>query len=47
MKDWVNACHKYRHGPNAEEPIEPPLDLAIALVGNGLNFARWIATLPS
>jgi hypothetical protein len=45
MKDWTNACHKYRHGPRAEEPIEPPLELAIVLVGNGLNFVRWLASL--
>jgi hypothetical protein len=45
LKDWTNACHKYRHGHGAEEPVEPPLDLAIVLVGNGLNFARWIASL--
>jgi hypothetical protein len=45
LKDWTNACHKYRHVHEAEEPIEPPLDLAVVLVGNGLNFARWIASL--
>lgn len=45
LKDWTNACHKYRHGHNAEEPVEPPLELTVVLVGNGLNFARWIAAL--
>jgi hypothetical protein len=45
LKDWTNACHKYRHGHDAAEPVEPPLDLSVVLVGNGLNFARWIATL--
>jgi hypothetical protein len=45
LKDWTAACHKYRHGHNADEPVEPPLELAIVLVGNGLNFARWIASL--
>ncbi len=47
LKDWTNACHKYRHGHNAEEPVEPPVDLAVVLVGNGLNFARWIATFST
>ena len=47
MKDWTNACHKYRHGPRAEETVEPPLDLAIVLVANGLNFARWVASLAN
>jgi len=47
LKDWTNACHKYRHGHQAEEPVEPPLELAIVLVGNGLNFGRWIASLAA
>ena len=47
LKDWTNACHKYRHGHKAEEPIEPPLELAIVLVGNGLNFGRSIASLAN
>jgi hypothetical protein len=47
LKDWTNACHKYRHGQKAEEPVEPPLDLAIVLVGNGLNFGRWIGSLAN
>jgi hypothetical protein len=45
LRDWTNACHKYRHGHNLEELVEPPLDLTVVLVGNGLNFARWIAAL--
>jgi hypothetical protein len=45
FKDWVNACHKYRHGHGEPDPVEPPIDLAIGLVGNGLNYARWIAGL--
>ena len=45
FRDWINACHKYRHGHNQEEPVEPPIELAIALVGNGLNYARWLTTL--
>ena len=45
LRDWTNACHKYRHGQNLEELVEPPLDLTVVLVGNGLNFARWIAAL--
>jgi hypothetical protein len=45
LKDWTNACHKYRRGHGSDEPVEPPLELAIALVGNGLNFARWLTSL--
>lgn len=47
LKDWVNACHKYRHGHKVEASVDPPLELAILLVNNGLGFARWLATLPS
>jgi hypothetical protein len=45
LRDWTNACHKYRHGHNLEVLVEPPLDLTIVLVSNGLNFARWIVAL--
>jgi len=43
--DWVNACHKYRHGHNVQAPADPPLELAILLVNNGFGFARWLAAL--
>lgn len=42
MRDWVNAAHKYRHAQGGPEPVEPPLDLAVALVGLGVTFARFI-----
>ena len=45
LKDWTNACHRYRHGHQVEEPVEPPLELAVLLVSNALGFARWIADL--
>ena len=47
FRDRVNACHKYRHGHDQPEPVEPPLDLAIVLVGSGLNYARWLATFAA
>jgi hypothetical protein len=46
LKDWTNACHKYRHGHGREEPVEPPLEIAVLLVSNALAFARWMASLP-
>ncbi len=42
MKDWVNAAHKYRHGHEHADPIEPSRELAITLVGLGITFARFI-----
>jgi hypothetical protein len=44
LKDWTNACHKYRHGHGREEPVEPPLEVAVLLVSNALAFARWMAS---
>ena len=38
-------CHRYRWEHQVEEPVEPPLELAVLLVSNGLGFARWIADL--
>lgn len=42
LKNWADPCHKYRHGQATAEPVEPPIELAIILVGNGLNFAGWL-----
>lgn len=47
MKDWANASHKYRHGHGLPEPAEPTREIAIALVGMGTTFARFLAqTIP-
>lgn len=45
LGDWTNACHRYRRGHNRDEHAEPPMDLTIVLVGNGLNFARWLTAI--
>jgi hypothetical protein len=37
FKDWVDAAHFYRHEEGSEEPAQPPLQLAIYIVGFGLN----------
>ena len=42
---WVNAAHNYRHGPKAESPMPPPLDLAIAMMSAGASFLRWLAEI--
>lgn len=43
--DWVNACHKYRHGHNVQSPPEPSLQLTVLLLNNGLGFVRWLASI--
>ncbi|MCA1476760.1 hypothetical protein [Bradyrhizobium sp. NBAIM08] len=40
--DWVDACHNYRHEHGVEEPSQPPLDLAIEMIGTGAGFVRWL-----
>jgi hypothetical protein len=40
---WVDACHKFRHGPNSEEISRPPVEISVALVSQGATFIRWLA----
>lgn len=45
LGDWVDGAHFYRHGPNTEKPLSPPLDLAIWAVSNGMSHIRWLVSL--
>jgi hypothetical protein len=45
FKDWVDASHFYRHEPGSEEPVQPPIDLAILAISNGTAFLRWLIAL--
>ncbi len=45
LKDWVDASHNYRHEPGSEEPVQPPIDLAILAIANGASFLRWLIGL--
>lgn len=45
LKEWVEAAHFYRHEEGREEPAQPPLDLAIALISTGTGLLRWLAEL--
>jgi hypothetical protein len=45
LKDWVDASHNYRHEPGSEEPVQPPIDLAILAISNGTSFLRWLIGL--
>jgi hypothetical protein len=40
--DWVDACHNYRHEDGIEEPSQPPIELAVELIGVGGSFLRWL-----
>jgi hypothetical protein len=43
--DWVDACHNYRHEQGVEEPLQPPLDLAVQLISVGSGFLRWLISV--
>lgn len=43
--DWADACHYYRHATGQPEPNSPPEELAVALVGQGIAFVRWLVDL--
>ena len=45
FKDWVDASHNYRHEPGSEEPVQPPIDLAILAISTGTAFLRWLIFL--
>jgi hypothetical protein len=45
FKDWVDASHNYRHETGSEEPVQPPIDLAVLAISNGTAFLRWLIAL--
>jgi hypothetical protein len=47
LAEWVNGVHFYRHAQTGTEPVQPPLDLAIALTSQGMGFLRWLAGLAA
>lgn len=45
FKDWVDASHNYRHEQGSEEPVQPPIDLAVLAISNGTSFLRWLIAI--
>jgi hypothetical protein len=45
LKEWIEACHMYRHAQRDEEPVQPSLDFAIALISSGASYLRWLGTI--
>jgi hypothetical protein len=45
LKEWVEASRHYRHQPGAEEPAQPPADVAILAISHGASLLRWLAGL--
>lgn len=45
FKDWIDSSHFYRHEQGSEEPVQPPLDLAVLAISSGAAFLRWLIAL--
>lgn len=45
FKDWIEACHFYRHEPGKPEIHQPPIELAIHLISVGAAFIRLLIEL--
>ncbi|MFX5689069.1 hypothetical protein ABTD94_21875, partial [Acinetobacter baumannii] len=45
FRDWIDSSHNYRHEQGSEEPVQPPIDLAILAISNGTAFLRWLIHL--
>lgn len=43
--DWVASAQFYRHGQVQEEPNQPPLEVAIAVLSSGASYLRWLIQL--
>ncbi|MEQ1887383.1 MAG: hypothetical protein ABL967_20130 [Bryobacteraceae bacterium] len=44
---WVAAGHRYRHGQATEEPLAPPVDMAVAYLSSGASHIRMLVTLDA
>lgn len=47
LRDWIDGAHFYRHEPGAEEPAQPPLELAIYMLSEAGGHLRWLAILDA
>ncbi len=43
--NWVDGAHEYRHAAGTPEPLQPPEELTILFVSQGLAYLRWLAEL--
>lgn len=47
LVDWVDGLHFYRHGQGGEEPVMPPLDMAIFAISSGTGYLRWLLDIDA
>lgn len=43
--EWVDAAHFYRHESGQPAPHQPPEDVAVLLVSQGISYVRWLAKI--
>lgn len=43
--NWVASAQFYRHGQGQEEPNQPPLEVAVAILSSGASYLRWLIHL--
>jgi hypothetical protein len=43
FKEWVEASQRYRHHPGAAATPNPPADIAVLSISQGLSLLRWLA----
>ncbi|WP_025898023.1 hypothetical protein [Sneathiella glossodoripedis] len=43
--DWADGVHEFRHASGTNEPLQPPEELTVLLVSQGLSYLRWLAEL--
>jgi len=42
---WVDSIYYYRHGQGQEEPVAPPIHLAVYIISSGAAFLRWLVEI--
>lgn len=47
FKDWIDACHFYRHESGQQDVSQPSLSLTVHLVSSGASFIRLLAELDA
>lgn len=45
--DWVDSVHNYRHGQGQQEPVAPPIQLAVYIISSGATFLRWLLEIDA
>lgn len=45
FREWIDAAHFYRHEPGTEEPTQPPMEIALELIGQGAAWLRWLVVI--